>query len=140
MPRPRELERISQRSKTDIVDVGGGFGADLDAAILGLDHAIVDADVGAGAEVAVLPGGLDHDGVVAADDVAVADLDVAAMVGVDAIAVGHVQKVADLHAVHQDVLAADHVQTPVGRLAEADIVDLQVLAAASARTFWGGRA
>ena len=64
-----------------------------------------------------------------ADDVAVANLDVARVVGIDAVAVGHVEQVADLDVVDQDAVAAEHVQAPVGRLGEGDVADLQILAA-----------
>ena len=76
-----------------------------------------------------LAAALDDHAVVAGGDVAVADFDVARVVGIDAVAVGHVEQVADLDVVDQHAIAAEHVQAPVGRLGEGDVADLQVLAA-----------
>src|ERR1022692_2068060 len=115
--------------ETDIVDVLGGFRSDLQPRILGLDHAVLHRDVSRSAPLLILPRRLDHDGIVAAHDVAVTDLHVAAMVRVDAVAVGHIQIVADLEAVHQDMLAPQHVEPPLRRLAEGDVANLQSLAA-----------
>ena len=76
------------------MDVGGGLGADLEACVLGLDGAVLDMDVGGGAVVFRLAAGFDDDSIVAADDVAVFDLDVAGVVGIDSVAVGDVKEVA----------------------------------------------
>src|SRR5450759_766655 len=115
--------------ETDIVDVLGGFRPDLHARILGFQYAVLDRDIGRRPPLPALPRRLDHDGIVAAHDIAVADLHIAAMVRVDAIAVGHIQIVADLNAIHQHVLAPQHVQPPLRGLAEGNIADLQSLAA-----------
>jgi hypothetical protein len=47
MQRPREAGLDLAALEADVVDVGGGFGADLEAGVLGLDDAVVDVDVGA---------------------------------------------------------------------------------------------
>src|ERR1019366_6453821 len=115
--------------ETDIVDVLGGFRPDLQPRILGLDHAVLHRDVTRRPPLLVLPRRLDHDGIVAAHNVAVTDFHVVAMVRVDAVAVRHIQIVADLEAVHQHVLAPQHVQPPLRRLTEGNTADLQSLAA-----------
>ncbi len=111
------------------MDVGGGLGADLQACVLGLDDAVLDVDVGGGAVVYGLAAGFDDDSVVAADDVAVFDLDVAGVVGVDAVAVGDVEEVADFDVVDEDAVAAEHVEAPVGGFGEGDVADFEVAAA-----------
>src|ERR1035437_2782365 len=79
--------------EADVVDVGRGFGADLEAGVLGLDYAVMHVDIGALAVVDGLAAAFDDDAIVSADQVAVADFDVARVVGVDAIAVGNVKQV-----------------------------------------------
>ena len=127
MQRPRELVLIWQRSKTDVVNIGGGLGADLEAGVLGLDDAVVDVDAGGLAIVDGLAAALDDYAVVAAGDVAVADLDVARVVGIDAVAVGHVEQVANFDVVDQHAIAAEHVQAPVWRFGEGDVADVRSL-------------
>src|ERR1039457_2603731 len=126
---PRQLDLISQRSKriswmSSTVSVPIFTPESLVS-----KHAVRDRDVARWPPLPVLPRRLDDDGIVAAHDVAIRDLHVAAMVRVNAVAVRHIQIVADLDAVHQHVLATQHVQPPLRRLTEGNIADLQSLAA-----------
>ena len=47
------------------------------------------------------------------------------MIGVDAVAVGHVEVVADLDPIHQDVVAPQHVEAPERAMAERDAAHFQ---------------
>jgi len=57
---------------------------------------------------------------VAADDVAVADFDLAAVVGIDSVAVRDIQFVADRHSVHEDAFTSDEMKRPVRRVQKRD--------------------
>ena len=114
--------------ETDVVDVLRGFRADFHAGVLGFEHAVLYADIRGRTVVRRLPRGLYHDSVVAANNVAVADFYVPAVVGIDAVAVRNVQQVADLQVIYKHALAADHVQPPLRRIAEGDVVNLKILA------------
>jgi hypothetical protein len=50
------------------------------------------------------------------------------VVGVDAVAVGHVEQVAHFDVVDEHAVAAEQVQAPVGGFGEGDVADLQILA------------
>ena len=113
----------------DVVNVAGGFRADFQAGVLRADDAIVDVDVGARAEVVGLPRGFDDDGVVAAGQMAVADFHVLAMVGINAVAIRHVEPVVDGDVVHENMDAAEHVQSPERRVAKRDVAHDEIGAA-----------
>ena len=65
MQRPREAGLDVAALEEDVVNIGGGLGADLEAGVLRLDDAVVDVDVGGGAEVDGLAAALDDHAVVA---------------------------------------------------------------------------
>src|SRR4249920_80678 len=96
-----------------VVNIFHRLGSDFDAAVLRLNYTIMHTNPGRNTIAPLLAGGLDHDRVIPADDVTIANFHVAAMVGIDAVAVRHVQEVADLQPVYEDVFAADHVQPPL---------------------------
>src|SRR5262245_1508219 len=110
------------------MDVGSRFGPDLHAGILCFKYAVLYHDVAAGAILVSAARGLDHHGVVAADDLAVANLHILASIGIDAIAIGHIELIEDLNAVDQGVLATDEMDCPTRRLLERDAGDLEVVA------------
>ena len=91
----------------NVVDVARRLCSDFEAGILGFQDAIAHGDVGGGSVVLGLARGLHHDAVVAGGDAAIADLDVLAMVGVNAVAVGDIEAVGDGQMVHEDVFAAE---------------------------------
>ncbi len=75
-----------------------------------------------------LTAGFDDDSVVAADDVAVFDPNVAGVVGIDAVAVGNVEEVADFDVVDEDSVATEQMEAPVGSFGEGDVPDFEVAA------------
>src|SRR5262249_54261628 len=85
----------------DIADVGHGFRADLQAGILRFDHAVTHPDILAAAVGQAGARSFDHDRIVAAGNIAVPDLDIATVVRIDAVAVRHIELVANLHPVNQ---------------------------------------
>src|SRR6185312_822990 len=113
----------------DVVDVGSGFRPDLEAGVLRFDDAVRDVDVGGGAVVLRLARAFDDHAIVAADQIAVLDFDVTRVVGIDAVAVGHVEQVTDFYVVYEDAVAAEQVQAPVGGFGKGDVADLEVAAA-----------
>ena len=105
-----------------------GFRADLQARVLRLHHAIVNVDVIAGPKIGGLARGFDHDGIVAADNVTIADFHVTAMVGVDPVAIGDIELIADLDSIDEHGPTANQVQAPAWGLAKGDVGDAQVAA------------
>ena len=110
----------------DIAEYVLAFAAELDGCAGGGKCAVCDGDVLAGA---VLHGGsgiLEHNAVIRALNVAVGDADIAAVVGVDTVAVGHAQTVEDADAVNEDIAASDHMHSPECTVAQGDMLDGEV--------------
>src|SRR4051794_7306859 len=90
-----------------VLEVGHGFGAELDRALIALEPAAGGYDVAAWLGA----GCLEADGIVAALDVAVLDADVLARVDVEAVVVRHAVAF-DFHAGDADIAALEKIRRP----------------------------
>jgi hypothetical protein len=118
------------------MDVASCFRPDFQAGVLRANDAIVNMHIGARAEVVGLACGLQHNGVITTRDVAVFDFHVAAMVGVYAIVVRHIEAILHRHVIHQHIFAAEHVQAPKRCIAKSDVTHHEIGAAGEHEHFW----
>ncbi len=119
----------------DVFDAAGHFAADDDAAMTGQHRAIGDRDVLAGpaySPAVLVSSRLDRDAVVTDVNVTVADPNIAAGVGVNAVRIGRVLGIDNGQIREGHVLAVHGVHGPGRRVLERYSLDQHVLAAVKA--------
>src|SRR5260370_668622 len=100
--------------KQDLRNVAERFGTNFQTAVARSTDAVLDHDIAARSVVFGLLARLDHHGVVGADDIAIANLHIAAMIRVNPIAIRYIYVVPDTQPVHQYALASQQLHTPLG--------------------------
>ena len=114
-------------SNENLRKIRPGFGAEFDAGGGGFDAAIPNLDVLTRTVFLIRLGGLEDDRVIRADDVAVFDQYVLAMVRIDAIAIGQKEVVTDFKPLNVDVFAAHKMRRPESGALKSDTADKDVL-------------
>lgn len=112
--------------EANIVDIAEGLRSDLQAAVARCRAAVFYNNVRRGTVLHSFGTGLDDDGIVRAHDVAITNLDMAAMVHVNSIAVRNIHQVADPNPINKNMFAAKQMKSPLWSMTERDFADLDV--------------
>lgn len=125
----------------DIGDVADGFGADFYGCGRTDDGATGNRDIFGRAVLGKFAGGFDDDAIVTGFNMAIADSNIAAVIGVNAVAVGNVETVKNGDAVNNDIGATGEVTSPLGGITNGDIHNPNLVAPekaddARAKVFW----
>ena len=114
-------------SNENLRKIRPGFGAKFDAGGGGLDAAVPNLDVLARTVFLIRLGGFKDNRVIRADNVAIFDQYVLAMVGIDAIAIGQKEVVTDFKPLDVDVFATHKMRRPESGTLKSDTADKDVL-------------
>ena len=111
----------------DIAEVRNALGAKLDSGTGGGQRTVGDHNVLTRAKMCIFLSGLENDAVIGGFNMAIVDAHIAAVVGINAIAVDHFQVVQNADAINQHILAAHHMHGPERAAGQGDFTDGQVL-------------
>jgi hypothetical protein len=103
------------------------FRPDLDGARPGSHHAVGDGNVFAWPEFRIFPSVFEAYTIIPRLYVTVADSYIAGMIDIDAIAVAYLEVVEQTDAVHYHIVAPQQMDGPIGRVADGDILDADIM-------------
>ena len=111
----------------NIAEVRNALGAKLDSGTGGGQRTVGNHNVLTRAKICIFLSGLEHDAVIGGFNMAIVDAHIAAVVGINAVAVDHFQVIQNADAIDQHILAAHHMHGPERAAGQGDFTDGQVL-------------